>query len=248
MAASADLEFKGWARRWMELARFSGRELPDAEGRIASVVALWHESIPPGWERERDPLLLDRRRRYRRGNDGVDGVRRGEHAIEYDLLNPSPAHVATNGLGARLVDGVNAVPLAKDIGGGRSGNVEADMLLLVRDENEYRLLLVEVKTRSNNAWFAVVENLRQLRLFSESPETQVLFHERCLELGLPQSLPVTAVVLAPHSFYTARGAKAESVAPVEKLLRRMRDAAGVDVQLATWESNERAIEPWASSP
>ena len=37
--------------------------------------------------------------------------------------------------------------------------------------------------------------------FHESPETQVLFHQRCQELGLPERLPVTAVVLAPLTFY-----------------------------------------------
>jgi hypothetical protein len=40
MAAAADPEFNGWARRWMELAKFSGKRLPDEEGRIAAVVAL----------------------------------------------------------------------------------------------------------------------------------------------------------------------------------------------------------------
>lgn len=32
MAAAADLEFNEWARRWMELAKFSGKRLPDDDG------------------------------------------------------------------------------------------------------------------------------------------------------------------------------------------------------------------------
>jgi len=246
MAAASNSDFNAWARRWMELAKFSGKHLPDAEGRIASLAALWQEPIPGDgvWKRGRDERLLDPDRRYCRSNHLPESLRRGEHAIEYDVLDPSPADVTTITGGGRLVDGVNALPLTKDIlGGGRSGNVEADMLLLVRNDNAYRLLLVEVKTGSDNAWFAVVENLRQLRLFSESVETQQLFHQRCPELNLPQSLPVTAVVLAPESFYLAKGAKAASVAPAEKLLRRMHDEAGVEGQLATWQ---RTIEPWAS--
>ena len=61
-------------------------------------------------------------------------MRRGEYAVEYDVLDPLPDVTNPIWLEASLVDGVNAVPLAKDAGGGRSGNVEADMLLLVRDD------------------------------------------------------------------------------------------------------------------
>ena len=240
MVASSNREFNEWARRWMELATFSGRLVPDEEARIAAVAALWREEIPPGWERGQDSRLLDREQRYCRRKDSI---RRGEYVIEGEVLDPDPGKVSTICLGARLVDGVNAVPLAKDSGGGRTGNVEADMLLLVRDEHEYRLLLVEVKTGSNHAWFAAVENLRQLKLFKQSPETQLLFRRRCPEMDLPERLPVTAVVLAPPRFYVANGRRAESVAPAERLLERMRDEADADVRLATWELRDRTIVP-----
>lgn len=240
MASAPDLEFNQWTRRWIELATFSGRLLPGEKARIAAVAALWREDIPPGWERGPDSRLLDRERRYCRRKDGI---RRGEYVIEGEVLDPRPAEVSTICLGARLVDGVNAVPLTKDAGGRRAGNVEADMLLLVRDEHEYRLLLVEVKTTSNHAWFAAVENLRQLKLFKRSLETQSLFHRRCPDLDLPERLPVTAVVLAPSSFYVASGRKAESVAPAERLLERMRKEASADVRLATWDPRERTIMP-----
>ncbi len=117
------------------------------------------------------------------------------------------------------------------------------MLLLVRDGRGYRLHLVEVKARSNNAWFAAIENLRQLRLFSESRKAQRLFQARRPELKLPGSLAVTAVVLAPAEFYGARGQKAEAVAPAQELLASLRAEEAVDAQLATWESNHRQMEP-----
>lgn len=236
------LEFSDWAARWIKLARYAGRQVPDLDTRIAAVVDLWREAIPPGWERDQDTRLLDARR-YCRGNHRADSVRRGEHAIEYDVLTPSPSATAATCLGARLVDGVNAVPLAKDAAGGRVGNVEADMLLLVRDGRGYRLHLVEVKVRSNNAWFAAIENLRQLRLFSESRKAQRLFHARRPELMLPGSLAVTAVVLAPAEFYGARGQKAEAVAPAQALLASLRAEEAVDARLATWESDHRVIKP-----
>ncbi len=219
----------------MRLATFP---VPDVEESVASIVALWNQEIPGSgaWRRGPDQRLLDPERRYLRGDDGKAHMS-GEHFLEYVVLHPVPADMPTFCLGSRLVDGVNAVPLATDAGGGRRGNVEADMLLLVREDaqGEYRLLLVEVKANSNNAWFAVVENLRQLRLFSESEETQRIFHDHRLpSLDLPQPLPVTGVVLAPEGFYTAPGAKAASVSPAQRLLSGMRAETGVDIRLASW--------------
>src|SRR3954464_10837123 len=85
-----------------------------------------------------------------------------------EILAPAPETTPTSCLGALLVDGVNAVPLARDAGGGRVANVEAAMLLLIADEGRFRRALVEVKDRSNHPWYAGVEALRQLRPFSES--------------------------------------------------------------------------------
>jgi hypothetical protein len=57
-------------------------------------------------------------------------------------------------LGALVVDGINAVPLVRDAAGGRSSNVEADMLLLLTGEDGLRQVLIEAKASSNNAWYA----------------------------------------------------------------------------------------------
>ena len=240
MAREPNPAFNERAGKWMDLARFPGRHLLDVESRIAKVVALWEKPIPPGWKREsgRDSRLL--KSRYGRGRKRENHVPRGEHAIEHEILDPSPA-VPTRCLGATLVDGVNAVPLAKDAGGGRAGNVEADMLLLVEDEQGYRLQLVEVKATSDNPWFAAVENLRQMRLFRESP-IQSLFRDRCSAPDLGEELRVTGIVLAPNEFYEKPVKRRDSVAPAQELLDRMNRKPDVDMRLATWNANFREIE------
>jgi hypothetical protein len=214
---TGQLDFTAWAKRWIDLARFNGSTVPDEEARIEALIKLWRAEIPAGWKRSQDVRLVERTRRYCRRNAGPHDLRRGEHIIEYDLLLSDS--VVPTCLGALLVDDVNAVPLARDVGGARNGNVEADLLLLVKNESKYRLLLVEVKVGSNNAWYATVENLRQLKLISNSTEAQRLFHTRCPELKLPHPLPVTGVVLAPESFFNAQGVKAATVAPAEKTSR-----------------------------
>jgi hypothetical protein len=131
------------------------------------------------------------------------------------------------------------VPLAKDATGGRTGNVEADMLLLVRDPaGEHRLEVVEVKKTADDAWFAAVENLRQLRLMKESSETRKLFVHRQPDLGLSLELPFVGLVLAPAAFYSARGKRTNAVAPAEKLLERMRADANLDARLGVWGGGE----------
>jgi hypothetical protein len=242
--------FGAWARRWIDLASYPGTRLLDEEARIAELDELWQLPIPSGWERPRvnDVIPLDRAIRCRRSHRGGDLGRRDEHTLEDEVLDPSPDTVATTCFGLRLVDGVNAVPLATDSAGGRAGNVEADMVLLVGRDREVRLLLIEVKVVSNNAWYAAVENLRQLKLFLHSASPRDVFHHRLPELSLPDDLHTTAVVLAPRDFYTAAGAKSAAVGPATRLLQRM---SGVhdeaDAVLATWDPASRAIERFTAA-
>ena len=152
------MPFADWSERFMKCAQYTGTHVPDVDARVSQLVALWHEPILPGWERADDaparrrPPLPPHAHWWRPDP-------RGEHAIEHDILCPSPADPSVRCLGARLVDGINAVPLARDAAGGRVANVEADMALLVRDDDDWRVLLVEVKVASNNAWYAADENL-----------------------------------------------------------------------------------------
>jgi len=232
-----ETEFGVWVREWMNKAHFTGTTLPDPEQRIADVVELWGRPIPGSWQRSLDrPRLLDPAG-YGRSRKNEP---RGEYVVEHEVLGTPLTGRGITCLGGELVDGVNAVPLTRDEGGGRTNNVEADMLLLARTTSgaAYNLFLVEAKVASDNAWYATVENLRQLRLFLEADEMRRLFHVRQPELDLPESLPVTGVVLAPEDFYTARGQKRESVVPAQRLLERMRADFDLDVQLAVWAPPE----------
>lgn len=234
--------FRSWVARWDAEATYTGPTVPDVETRIRAIVELWREPSPSGdWMRGPDARLLQPDARYLRGNSGELATRRGEHVVEYEILKPSPLVSTTTILGGRLADGVDAVPLSTDVGGGRGGNVEADMLLLVRHGATHRLVLVEVKTTSNNSWYAAVENLRQLWLLRNSDAPQRIFHERRPELELPEQLGTRGVVLAPVSYYAAAGARDLAVAPAQQLLARMRAELDVDVVLATWDPKERVV-------
>lgn len=228
--------FAAWRDRWTALAEFDGPVVPDHSDRIEQTVRHWKEPIPGDWKRGVDPQLHGSR--YRRGN--LLTARRGEHAIEYEILCSHLDSIYC--CNSKLLDGINAFPLSRDTaGGGRRGNVEADMLLLGQHEGDYRLFLCEVKDKSNHPWFAAVESLRQLRLFLANPESQMVFSRRDVVPGLPSEIPVTALVLAPAEFYSSRGKKANAVKPALELIARCRSELGVDMRMAVWDAGRKEI-------
>jgi len=116
------------------------------------------------------------------------------------------------------------------------------MLLLLVGEDGPRQVLIEVKANSNNAWYAAVELLRQLRLFVDSCAAQRILRLRGSVAGLPHELPLTGLVVARPAFFSAPGQKTNAVEPARRLLARMNTNVGVDARLAEWHSLGRTIE------
>lgn len=240
---SYDGAFAQWAKDFMDRGRYETDTVAEVDRRIREVVRL-RDLLPSAqqWERERDERLHDKNKSYLRGQtrSKKDGphVPRGEHLIEHTILCPDTSVKRTTSLGLPLIDGINAVPLAKDRNGGRSGNVEADMLLRVGDGSDQQLQLVEVKDKSNNGWFAVVESLRQLMLFEHSKTARQIMVER---QAAPADLKVTGIVLGRATFYTATGKKQNSVAPALRLIRHAEEQLGLRCVLAVWDPETREI-------
>ncbi len=235
--ASGD-PFIEWRRRWSELAAYDGASVPDARQRIDDLISLWREPVPGEWQRGIDPQLLGAR--YRRGD--LDAPHHGEHRIEYEILHAQ--FDCAKCFGGRIVDGLNAFPLCRDTRGiGRRGNVEADLLLLAESDSAFHLYLCEVKDQSNDPWYAAVESLRELRLFVESPQAKQIFSHRGQIAPLLEEIAVTALVLAPESFYTAHGKKRNAIAPVRHLISRFQSDLDVDLRLSVWDSAVSAIRP-----
>ena len=233
-------DFRSWAQEWMELASYPGPCLRDPEARIERLLSLCKEPVPGSWQRSSAdiPSRLLNVKRYTRGDEA--DPRRGEHRIEREILCQHFVDVSYLQDG-RIIDGVNAFPLVRDCGGGRNGNVEADLLLLVRCASGYGLVVAEVKHSANNAWFAAVENLRQLKLLTSGEDAGQLFWRRNPVLGLPANLPITGLVVAPCSFYSQPGRKANSIVAARMLINRTRAEADVDIRLSVWDTQHRTI-------
>ena len=192
--------------------------------------------IPGRWQRAIDSQLLGSR--YRRGD--ISAPHAGEHTIEHQLLVERFGEVRV--LGGTLIDGVNAFPLACDFaGGGRRGNVEADMLLAVQSAGGHRLVLCEVKANANDPWYAAVELLRQMRLFRSNPVGFAVMQKRGPLATKSADIPVTGLVVAPAAYYHAPGKKSNAVAPTRRLFEEMRERFRIDVRLAVWEATLNSI-------
>lgn len=222
----------------MELARFAGPHLSDATQRIMQVLDLWAEPVPGSWERGMDSQLL--RTSYRRGDFG--NPHSGEHAIEHEILSQLGD---IRCLERVVVDGINAMPLTRDRSGGRRGNVEADLLLLVQREGIYHLVNCEVKHSANNCWYAAIETLRQLKLLHLVTAARQLFHNRNPHLTLPAEIPIMGLVVAPACYYTQPGQKTNVLPHAMQLLSEFTAATGVLAHLATWDKESKAIRKFS---
>ncbi len=238
--ATPDSGFARWVHRWTELATFTGSNLPEPDRRIQQVLALWDDPIPGTWERGIDPQL-NKGSRYRRGD--FANPHPGEHTIEHEILCAHFSSIYFRG--RRLTDGLNAMPLVRDARGGRRSNVEADLFLLTENAGHYQLVLCEVKDAANTPWYAVIENLRQLRLLHSSSAARQLFHLRNPSLSLSADIAYSGLVIAPAQYYMQRGQRANVVPHVRALLKSFVTKTGIDVSLATWDVSTKRIEsPW----
>lgn len=235
-ASSDKLSFAAWCSQWNILGCFQGSTLQDSEARIRRVEELWEHEIPGRWQRGIDPQLFGGR--YRRGD--LHAPHPGEHTIEHQVLVERFGEVTV--FGEKLIDGINAFPLACDFaGGGRLGNVEADMLLATQSGDDFRLLLCEVKADANDCWYATVQGLLQMRLYLANPVGRAVMQQRGALPYTPKAIPVTGLVVAPGGYYSGRGKKANAFEPANRLLAQMHERFGVDMRLAVWDKSLNTI-------
>jgi len=226
--------FQLWARQWMELAKIADPHLMEPAQTIKQVLDLWDLPIPGSWKRGIDDQLL--KAPYRRGD--VKSPHAGEHSIEHDILSNLESVRCLDG---SLVDGINAMPLTRDETGGRKGNVEGDLFLLVEKVGTYHLVICEVKLSDKTCWYAAIENLRQLKLLHLSTAARQLFHHRTPHLSLPAEIPIIGLVVAPEQYYTQAEQKGNALPHTITLLGDFTAKTRIEAHLAVWDANLRVI-------
>jgi hypothetical protein len=142
-----------WADEFKSLRNFT----PPAGAAIEQVLAYYSRAIAKrdqaqrvGWSH-----ALGYRKKSKNGSD------RGEQKIERLLFTRSPIAIVrekATSLSLKVTD--HNFPLAKQ----SKGQVLCDAFGFIENGRRYHPVAIEVKTTNANPWFAVVENLIQIRL------------------------------------------------------------------------------------
>jgi hypothetical protein len=176
-------QFSKWSAEWK-----AGRERTDAW----AILELWHQPVPRAWER----AVWTGKLGYRKRSSD-----KGEQRTEKELFNRVREDFALifsdqePSAGYRVKTIYHNMPLANQ----RKGQVIADAFAVLVTDGNSRPLFIEVKVTANDPWFALVENLQQIRLAracARKIENFVLESSKHrVERG------VWGLILAPEDYY-----------------------------------------------
>jgi len=211
--------FDDWSTEWKQV----GRKNIDAN----KLLELWKQRMPHGWERE----IWEGRRGFRKRSDN-----KGEQCIERELFNGG-AEGFKLAFSRQQTDAnyrVEAIYHNMPLANQRKGQVIADAFGVLETGKSVRPLFIEVKVAANDPWFALVENLQQIRLARAcAQQIQDFVHENTkyrVEKG------VWGLILAPESYYEKHSstlAKCKPLLDVLKRRTRARVAFGLSDSLAS---------------
>jgi hypothetical protein len=227
------LSFHDWSTQWAQGRQYTGTQISEQAlpSRIKSVINLWNLEMPLAWERGDWAFL--QQRGFRRGDEHDP---QPEHKLERELFDLRVWEVKGGTLPMHLYPELNEI----SFGNQGDGQRKIDVLALLRIEDRTTPLAIEMKGKStNNCWFAVVENLQQLRLLRSYPQSRLALNpwlEPFEQLPLSHSW---GMVLAPPSFFDAKGQKQNSFRQAKELIRALRNELEVIILLAAFNNNVR---------
>lgn len=185
--------------------------------------------MPLAWERENWTFL--RQRGFRRGDKHRP---QPEHKLEKKLFDLSVWEVKGGTLPMHLYPELNEI----SFGNQGDGQRKIDVLALLKVGDKITPLAIEMKGKStNNCWFAVVENLQQLRLLRNYPLSRLALSPWLKPFQQPLLTQSGGMVLAPPLFFDAKGQKNNSFRQAKELIRAIRKELGIIIFLATFNQN-----------
>jgi hypothetical protein len=227
------LSYREWSAQWALGRQYTGVRISEKTlpARIASVINLWNMGMPLAWERGNWTFL--RQRGFRRGDERHP---QPEHGLEKKLFGLSVWEVRGGALPMHLRPELNEI----SFGNQGAGQRKIDVLALLEVGDKTTPLAIEMKGKStNNCWFAVVENLQQLRLLRSYPPSLLALNpwlKPFEQLPLSQS---RGMVLAPPAFFDTKGQKQNSFRQAKELVSALRKELGIIILLAAFGKNVR---------
>ena len=214
-------QFSDWSYEW----KTEGRKKIDVD----KILKLWNQRMPRHWERK----IWDGELGFRKRT-----TQAGEKKIEKQLFDSGAKGFRVSFLGRETksdyrVEGIyHNMPLANQ----GKGQVIADAFGVLDAGISIRPLFIEVKVAANDPWFALVENLQQVRLARAcARKIQDFVHKNSkyqVERG------IWGLVLAPREYYKKHAiilAKCKPLLTTLKEKTRARVAFGITDSLQNGE-------------
>jgi hypothetical protein len=224
--------YRQWSHRWAKEREYSGRLLSAKEvsAKIERVKTLWDVSIPCEWERENWTFLTTEGFRRKPGL-----IPQPEHELEKAIFARDKWTIKSEQGMSFVSPRLNEISFAKH----KQGQRKIDVLAVLKTGDCQIPLAIEVKKTTNNCWFAVVENLQQLKLLRAYPQKRLQNHPFLAafkNLHLPAS---TGMVLAPMDFFYHQGQKYNSFCHAQELIHELRTHCGITVLLGAFSEGEQ---------
>lgn len=187
--------YKSWSASWKEAMK---------QDDIEKVLALWRKPVPTGFHREHWKEDIG----YRKNDKGR---KKGEQIIEAQLLGEkgklSNRIVKTPKGEYQFIGIYNDMRAAQDFGKAKTeGQVIADAFGLLILKKDIHPVVVEVKINNEDCWYALVENLKQIKLMRANEKNINSFLSILNPThSLPHAKGTWGMVLASRGYYEKKG-------------------------------------------
>jgi hypothetical protein len=176
-------QFKDWSAEWKD-----ERKKIHAD----QIIKLWQQPMPRDWERE----IWQGKLGYRKRSDN-----KGEQCTEKELFNGGSNGFELVFSGQQTNANYRVKPIYHNmpLANRRKGQVIADAFGVLETGTNVRPLFIEVKVAANDPWFALVENLQQIRLARACAQKIQAFVHKNTEYRVERG--VWGLILAPERYY-----------------------------------------------
>ena len=208
-------QFRDWSDKWKGCRKWID---------VGEIVKLWHRPIPRAWERAVWAGKLGyRKRSNNKGEQRTEQRLFDRVHIDFELIFAGQQPDAEY----RVTTIYHNMPLANQ----RKGQVIADAFGVLVTGASLRPLIIEVKVTANDPWFALVENLQQIRLARACARK---IQEFVLESSKERvDRGVWGLILAPEDYYMRRS---DSLTKCTHLLEALKQSTRARVAFGVSDS------------
>jgi hypothetical protein len=178
---NASEQFNAWSAEW----KGERKKIDNA-----NISRLWQQPMPRGWERN----IWEGKLGYRKRSDN-----KGEKCTERKLFDGKSKVLMFSDQETNAEYRIRAIYQNMPLANQRKGQVIADAFGVLETGKSVRPLFIEVKVAANDPWFALVENLQQIRLARACAHKIQDFVQANSKHRVERG--VWGLILAPESYY-----------------------------------------------